>query len=216
MNLRRLLPLLFLLTSLFSNSQSFTLALQDDRRTALVGIDNRFSCTVEGVSCKSVFLTTNNGKITKTGCNNYVYVPALVSNSAVISIHVKYGKKNRVIGSETIKTREISDAVAMVGGISGGTINKNYLSMQQGVVADIYPTTSVGLNYIVKSFHFSVLHKDSLIFQSKNIGQMFSAEIKDYMKTLKDGDVVLISSIYCQKPDTSILPIKPLQLIVTD
>jgi hypothetical protein len=196
-------------------SQSFTLTIERPVPIAYIGLNNPLSCTVEKESCDSVILSTENGRITKISCNKYWYAPVRAEDSK-ITVSVKKHKKILVIGSITVRVREIPNPTAMIGGINGGSLDKRNLSVQQGVSSGLIPSMGIDVKYMVTEFQLSIVRNDSVIFSFKNAGARFSETINEAFKMLKGDDKVIVSSIYVMKPDARIVLINPIEFLIED
>lgn len=202
----------FLLTHQAALSQNFSISVDwPESNLAFVGADNNLSCTVEGIACKSVILTTDNGSLTKDRCNYYTFKPNHVSDSKII-VTQKKGKKSRKIGEFYIRVRAIPDPVAIVGGLYGGSISKGALSAQTGIGASLPPHLSINIRYPVNSYSITIIRNRELVFFKSCKGNLFNEEVYTAFKELQKEDIVLFSSIMVLMPDEQQKPAKPFEL----
>jgi len=178
---------------------------------AYVGADNSFSCTVEGIACKSIILSTDNGSLTKDRCNYYTFKPNHVSDSKII-VTQKKGRKSRKIGEFYIRVRNIPDPVAIIGGLYGGSIAKGALRAQTGIGASLPPFLSINIKYRVRSYSITAIRNKELLFFRSCDGYEFSEDIRNKFKELQKDDIVLFSSIMVQLPDERQALAKPVEL----
>lgn len=207
-----LLLFLFGFTTLLF-SQSFTVANLRPGQIAYIGIDNPLSCTVEGVKCKDIVLTTDNGVIEKVACNTYSFRPAFQSDGSIV-INKKVNNKLVKVGDFHLRVRNIPEPVAMVGGKHGGSIGATELRAQQGIGAYSYPPLSICINYTLQNFAVLVMRKEQQLFYSYHRGNLFTDDLQDKFKTLQKGDAVVFSSLSIMKQDSSIVSIKPIEFII--
>lgn len=210
-----LLSLLVIFFGQQVNSQKFTISIEKPTPIAYIGLDNPLSCTVEKEPCDSVFLTVDNGSITKVGCNYYMYRPTKVADSK-ITVVVKRNNQTNVIGSMGVRAREIPDPTPVIGGLSGGLINKKYLLAQMGVASYITPSLGIEIKSMVTQFQITIIRSDSALFTVENTGAIFSKKIKQGFEMLKKDDKVLVTSIYIKKADGRIVLVKPFELVIED
>ncbi len=196
-------------------AQRFTMAVEQRTVIAYIGLDNPVSCTVEKVSCDSVFLGTNNGEIKKIGCNSFTYRVAEHGDTKLI-VYVKEKNGTRIIGEKGVRVRNIPDPVTSVGGLRGGVIKKKYLLEQPGVGAFIEEPIGIEVRFLVTEFNYSIVRNDSLILYSKNISALFSEEIKKGFEQLQKGDLLLLTNILVKKADGRIVMVKPMEFTLTD
>lgn len=209
--------ILFLFLSLqFSTllfSQSFTVAVLRPGQTAYIGIYNPISCTVERVKCQDIVLTTDNGSIEKTTCNQYIYRPVRVADG-FIAINKKSKGQLVKIGEFYLRTRFIPNPIAYIGGMQGDTISKKGLAIQQGIFAQSNPSLSICIDFLVKNFTLIVIRKDEVIFFRNINGNIFNDEIKKTFNELAEGDKVLFSSILVEMGDQTTAKASPIEFII--
>jgi hypothetical protein len=212
MNRAFILNLFALFIHLATYSQKTSISVMWPTSTVVyVGADNNLMCIVEGVSCKSVTLSTDNGAITKESCNYYTFKPDHVADSKII-VSKKIGKESRKIGEFYLPVRNLPDPIATVAGLYGGSITKGSLSVQQGVGASTPPHFSINIKYSVKSYSVTIIKNKQLIFFKSYEGNLFNEEIYNAFKNLQKDDVVLFSSIIVQLPDGQQTLAKPFEL----
>lgn len=195
-----LVPVICLLLQNSSISQNFSFSLPRQFQAAYLGFKNPLSCTVDGLLCKSIILSTDNGIIEKTlGCN-YIYSPSKIGDTK-ISISQKINNKLKKVGEFFVQVRNFPDPIAFVGGMSGGIISKGALNAQEGVGA--YPPVNLGfeLNYQVKSFFITAIRNKELLFFKSVEGPSFTADVHKLFDILEKNDIVIFSGITVLKTD---------------
>ena len=209
--------ILILVLALLSNkniySQNFTFSVLRQLQIAYLGIENPLSCTVEGFTCKSIILTTDNGFIEKSSDCNYVYRPKKIGDTKII-ISKKVNSKLKKIGNFLLPVRTIPDPIANVGGLNGGLITKGALNAQGGIGA--HPPGFLGfeLNYEVKSFAVTAIRNKELLFYHSNNNNLFNDEIHKLLDSLQKNDVVAFSSILVLMGDNKEVLVKPLEFVI--
>jgi GldM C-terminal domain len=194
-------------------SQSFTAAVLRPGQTAYIGIDNTVSCTVEGLKCKSVVLTTNNGSIEKIDCGLYVFRPEYLSDGSIV-INKKVKNKLVKIGEFFLRVRNMPAPIAHVGGGHRDTIAKGALAAQAGLGAYAHPSLGFELNYTVKSFAIIVIRNKEVLHFKSTEGNLFDEETKEVFKLLGGNDKVVFSSIVIAMPDQKTTLINPFELTI--
>jgi len=203
---------LFFTISISSFSQKVAISVNWPASTfAYVGADNDLTCTVEGIPCKSVLLSTSNGTITKQSCNYYNYKPNYPSDSKII-VSKKRGKKIQKIGEFYLRVRNLPEPVAIVGGLYGGSISKGALRAQTGLGSSPPQYVTIDVKYSVRSYNVSIVRNKELVFFKNCEGNTFTNEIYTAFKDLQKDDVVLFSSIMVLLPDESQTLAKPIEL----
>lgn len=194
-------------------SQSFTAAVLRPGQTAYIGIDNPVSCTVEGLKCKSVVLTTSNGSIKKLDCGIYVFRPEKLSDSSII-INKKVKNKLVKIGEFFLKVRNMPEPIANVGGFYQDTVVRESLATQMGLGAYAHPGLGFELNYTVNSFSITIIRNKEIFHFKSTAGNQFSQETKQALKLLEKNDKVVFSSIVVALPDQKTTLVKPFELTI--
>ncbi len=209
-------PVLFALLSLFvitGYSQSFTAAVMRPGQTAYIGIDNTVSCTVEGLKCKSVVLTTNNGSIEKVGCGLYVFRPEYLSDGPIV-INKKVKNKLVKIGEFFLRVRNMPSPIANVGVYPRDTIARGALAAQAGLGSYAHPSLGFDLTYTVKSFAITIIRNKEVLHFKSTEGYLFDQETKEVFKLLEKNDKVVFSSIVIAMPDQKTTLINPFELTI--
>jgi GldM C-terminal domain len=194
-------------------SQQFTVSILKPQPIAYIGLDNPVSCTVEKQPCDSVILSTDNGTITKIGCNSYWYRPIKVADSKIIVL-IKGENDTIKVGEYYIRVRQIPDPSVAIGGISGGEITKGNIKAQGGISSYLHPSMGIDIKYMVTEFQLNILQKGIVVFSEKNNGPAFSKTIKDAFNKLENHDVILVSQINVKKPDGRIVIVNPMEFII--
>jgi hypothetical protein len=194
-------------------SQSFTAAVLRPGQTAYIGIDNTVSCTVEGLKCKSVVLTTNNGSIEKIDCGLYIFRPEYLSDGPII-INKKIKNKLVKIGEFFLRVRNIPAPIAFVGGGNQDTIAKAALALQAGLGAYAHPSLGFELKYTVTSFAIIIIRNKEVLYFKSTESNLFAEETKEVFRLLEKNDKVVFSSIVVAMPDQKTTLIKPFELTI--
>jgi len=209
--------MILLISFLFTtniNSQNFTVSFSRPSQTVYLGMDNYLSCTVEGLSCKTIILSTDNGKFKKISCGGYIYRPLKVADTK-ITINKKVNNKLKKIGEFFVMVRNFPDPVAMIGGFYGGNIEKGNLRAQQGVGCS-YNGTGFDLKCLVVGFSVSIIRNKEILFFKSLDGNLFNEDLKSFFKTLQNNDIILLSGISSRNAEGKILYLKPVEFTIKD
>jgi hypothetical protein len=127
------LPFALLLVSGAAHGQVIAMEL-DKQNLLYVGIENPVTVAVEGYSCKSIFLTTDNGSI--TGQNgHYVLTPATPSHTMAVQINAKTASGIKELGVKTFRAKCAPSPVVRLMGKSGGNIKASIIHMAIAPIA---------------------------------------------------------------------------------
>jgi hypothetical protein len=191
--------------------QNFTVTPLKNNKVYL-GVDNPLNSVVENFPCKSVFLSTENGKITKSGCH-FNYHPARIED-AKIKILIKENGQLKEIGHAYLRVRDFPPPVAYVGVFNGGKIKKESLIAQTGIGASAEPSLGFELSFRVDSFFTCIVRKDSVLYSCKKRNNLFSTELISVFKSLEAGDEIIFFDIACSGADKKKLTAKPIEFYI--
>lgn len=197
-----------------SHSQNFTASLLRQPQIAYLGIDNLLSCTIEGLPCNLIVLSTENGVIEKIGECKFIYRPIRTSDTKII-VSKKIKNRLRKVGEFYLAVRDIPDPIATVGGLNGGQIRKASLIAQGGIGAHSFPPLSIDIDYLVTSYAVTITRKNELLFHQVVTNNSFTPTLYEAFKTLQKDDRIIFSSILVQLPDGEQKLVKPLEFIVS-
>lgn len=165
------------------------------------GLDNPVSISVPGISASNVKVSITNGSI-QPGSEGYIVRPDKVGVESVISVSASVDGSTKPIGSTKFRVKRVPDPVASVAGKIEGTMTKNELLAQQGILAKI-PDFDFAMNFTVTSFIVSTT-KGSYIIDKATKGNKFSQEQIDLMKGLNPGNRLYIDNIIVKGDDGSV------------
>jgi hypothetical protein len=194
-------------------SQNFTISALKQPQTVYLNLDNYLSCTVEGLRCNSIILSTNNGLIKKISPCKYLYRPLRTEDTKII-ISKKINNNINRIGECFLPVRNIPVPHAAIGGLEGGFISKGALNAQAGIGAYPAPFLGFELNYLVKSFVVTATRSNNFLFFYYSNSQIFTSELHNKFDSLQKDDRVVFSSIIAELSDHGKINVKPIEFII--
>jgi gliding motility-associated protein GldM len=162
-----------------------------------IGVDNPVSVSVPGIPTEKITATISNGVIQRNG-KEWVVRPKTPGNATVnVVAEIDGNKKN--MGSLPFRVKTLPDPVAKVGGSKGGSMEKNLLSAQQVVIADMenfdfdapFKVTEFTIAASIKGFTRELPSK----------GNRITDEQRDLLKGMNKGDRVTFTDIKAVGPD---------------
>ena len=163
------------------------------------GLANPVSISVPGISATNIKVSISNGTIEPGPDGNYLVKPEKVGVKSVITISAMIDGTLKEIGSTPFRVKKVPDPVAFVANKTEGTISRNELEAQQGVLAKI-PDFDFEMNFTVTSFVVST-SRAGFIVDKATKGNHFSPEQRDLMKGLNPGNRLYIESIVVKGDD---------------
>lgn len=178
-----------------------------------IGMDNRMTITSEKCSCDEITATVDAGEIRKEkGCNFILYVER--QGQVTITVKKKSGGKETLIGTKKLKANYIPAPEARVGNRKSGRFPVGEFKAQTGVTIVQQGFEGTPYFYII-SFEIRIYRNKALIFSDYGDGAYFRKESKDFIQTLRAGDVVEINNIKCTCPGCRIQSINSLSYIMS-
>ena len=176
---------------------------------------NEIHVEAEGFSCKSLIISTDNGRIEKMPACGYNYVPKNVGVSNIY-VKAKVNKKIIDIGFVDLVIKDV-EPIFFISFSEGGEITKSDIAAQGYVRADAFELGCVYYIAIsVDRFTVKVVRDSKTIFEKNNSGNEINLETRVAFKKLQKNDVVLISNIICRWPDERIKQIKSTSFKIID
>ena len=209
---RPLLITLFLLNVLFSLGQNFTVSA-DKMNELYIGVDNPISVTVENYSCESIFVTTNNGKISGSNCK-YMFSGGTVG-PANIAVYKKVKGKMQIIGIWPFRVKRLPLPVFKIAS------NKRYMpkveiANQEYVRAEL-ENFDIDIRYTIDSFKVCIISSDTCKFSVKtNYGNKISEEIRNDFRALKQNDAVVFKDIFIKQFDGTQEMLAPIVITIRE
>ena len=189
-------------TSVFaqnSDENKVTISLAKKTDVLYTYIDNPLSISVSGVPSEKVSVTISQGNISKLKGGEYTVLPK-TTGIVTISVFTEIDGQRKNVGSKEYKVEQLPVPIAKVFGKSGGSMEKEVLLAQRGVIADMGGDFVFDLRYMVTQFTIVASTQDG----EKNLVSntpAFTAEQKDLFASLNKGTKVTFKNIKARGPD---------------
>jgi len=173
-----------------------------------IGIANPIKVSADGVASENLVVTmTNGGRIEKAGDIYQAYPSKLdaTGKSTLITVSAKVGSELRPMGSMEYRVKEVPPPVATISGRNGGTIKKEELLAENGVLAEL-KDFDFDLKFKVTQFDVNISGTYVKTFSSKD--NKFTSEQKDQFSKLSVGGLIFIDNIMAKGDDGQ--PARPL------
>lgn len=161
------------------------------------GLKNPFSVSGGAIPVEDLYATMTNGKITKTG-NEWVVEPTdldeIGKGKTKISVYADIGGTRRLIGTSNWRVKRVPDPVAQIAGKSGGSIRKEVLAIQDGILA-VMEDFDFDYTYKVTQFNMQFSGAGGYVDIKASNSNRFTAEQKDRLNRLQPNSVIYIDNI---------------------
>jgi gliding motility-associated protein GldM len=161
-----------------------------------IGVPNPIEISMSGVPAERVTASMTNGSIKKQG-GEWIASPSSAGNVRITASATVDGRT--ITGFMYYRVKMLPTPIAKVGNKSGGSIAKNVLVSQQGILADMEDFL-FDLRYVVTQFNMVVVTPQGERNLQSN-SAAFTAEQKSVLNGLTKNQKVFFSGIKAKGPD---------------
>jgi len=163
-----------------------------------IAVDNPLSISVSGVPQEKVSVQISQGTIVKKSGSEYEARPT-TPGDATVTVFAEIDGQRKNMGSMQFRIKLLPTPIAKVAGRTGGSIERNVLASQPGVLADLEDFL-FDLRYQVTQFTIGVqTTQGDRMLQSNSAG--FTEEQRKLLNGLTKGQRVFFSGIKARGPD---------------
>ena len=199
---------LLLLSFLQLSAHGQVVAIADSEQNVLyVGIDNPLTIAVPGISPDLIVVSTNNGTISKDehlSKGHYDVWPQHPGSATIYIKEITPTPRGKVIlDSIRFVVRRIASPTPMLCGRTNGKIEKSLLCVQIAPYA-ILDGFDFDAKFQILAFTTIVIRNNDVIFSKRVVdykGARFDTETKDFFKTVRDNDEVIIKDVIVTAPN---------------
>ncbi len=195
-------------------------AIQLDKMNILIsGIDNPITVAVYDTKESSIFLTTNNGKITGTG--GHCTIRPDSTGEAVVEVWKKTTKGSHKVGESKFRVRRYPDPVLTLQYKTGGKLDAALARAQIAPAARWTEYYGICAQAKITGFALIILRDNKLFFMGSahNSNSVIFSDNKDVaqaMESLIPGDILLFSEITARVTDGKERHLQPAEFLITD
>jgi gliding motility-associated protein GldM len=160
------------------------------------GLDNPFDVGGGGIPQENLEVAMTNGSVVKRG-NAYIIKPNELDEQGrrtTVSVYANIGGERRMLGSSNWRVKRVPDPVAQVAGQAGGTIRKERLLVEDGVMA-VLEDFDFDFRYTVTQFRVEISAAGGYVNFFESNSNRFTAEQKDQFRRLNPNSIIYISNI---------------------
>ncbi len=175
------------------------------------GLKNPFDVGGGGIPKENLQVSMTNGKVTKTG-DTYVIEPTELDEQGrrtKVSVYANIGGERRLIGTTDWRVKKVPDPVAQVAGESGGTIRKERLLVEDGVMA-VLEDFDFEFKYTVTEFTLEATGPGGYTNPWDSKSNRFTTEQKDQIRRLNPNSFVFITNIKAIGDDGEVRTLDPI------
>lgn len=177
------------------------------------GLDNPFDIGGGAIPKENLELTMTNGKWRKVG-DSYMIQPTDLDETGTkttVSVYATIGGEKRLIGTTPWRVKRVPDPVAQIAGISGGTIRKERLMVEDGVLA-VLKDFDFDFKYTVTEFTLEATGPGGYTNPWDSKSNRFTPDQKDQISRLNVGSSIFITNIKAIGDDGTTRDLDPIVL----
>lgn len=180
------------------------------------GMVNHLLVAARAYTCSQLILLTDNGTVEHGGGEcTFNLSSARVGSAKLRLCKVRRGDTIDIM-RQIFRVRQIPIPTARIGGVHSGTIRRNVLRVQEGVIARI-ENFEIDARVLITCFTLFVLQPGgNCASYSTTNSPYFTEEMQVALGRVAAGDIVLATGIEAKLPDGSIRPLDSIQLSVSD
>ncbi|MFH2140858.1 MAG: GldM family protein [Bacteroidota bacterium] len=198
--------------SQYDNIMYYSVATPTKMNVVYVGVGNPMNIIAADIPADKMHVSISSGTISSTGPYNYIVKPNKSANSIIISVSGEIDGVTKSFGSHKFRVKHIPNPTAEIAGMKGGTINKNLLAAQSGIIAAL-DNFDFDIMFTIVSYTFS--YTDSLYVNSIQMnGNKFSQKIIDVIKKSEKGDKLYFEDIKAKGPDGEVRLLGSIRFII--
>lgn len=175
------------------------------------GLDNPFDVSGSGIPSENLEVTMTNGSVERRG-NEFVVKPNELDEQGrrtTVSVHANIGGQRRLIGSSNWRVKRVPDPVGQVAGQSGGTIRKERLLVEDGILA-VLEDFDFDFRYTVTQFRVEVTGQGGFINAWESNSNRFTNEQKEQFRRLNPNSMIYIANIKAVGDDGTTRDLDPI------
>ncbi len=175
------------------------------------GLNNPFDVGGGGIPQENLQVSMSNGTITKSG-DDYIVRPNELDEQGKktqVSVYATIGGERRLVGTTDWRVKKVPDPVAQVAGQAGGTIRKERLVVEDGVMA-VLEDFDFDFKYTVTQFNVQVTGAGGYVNIWESKSNRFTQEQKDQFSRLNPNSFVYIANIKAIGDDGEVRDLDPI------
>ncbi len=177
------------------------------------GLENPFDVGGGGIPQENLEVSMTNGSVVKRG-NSYIIRPNELDEQGrrtTVSVFANVGGQRRLLGTTNWRVKKVPDPIAQVAGQSGGTIRKERLLVEDGVMA-VLEDFDFDFKYTVTQFRVEVSGAGGYVNAWESNSNRFTEDQKEQFRRLNPNSLVYIANIKAVGSDGVTVDLDPIGL----
>ncbi len=160
------------------------------------GLDNPFDVGAGGIPHENLEVTMTNGRVLQRG-DAFIIQPNELDEQGrrtTVTVHAKIGNERRVLGRTNWRVKRVPDPIAKVAGQAGGSIRKERLLAEDGVLAEL-EDFDFDFKYTVTQFRVEISAAGGYVNFFESNSNRFTEEQKNQFRRLNPNSLIYIANI---------------------
>ena len=160
------------------------------------GLDNPFDVGAGGIPHENLEVTMTNGKVLQRG-DAFIIQPNELDEQGrrtTVTVHAKIGNERRLLGSTNWRVKRVPDPIAKIAGQAGGSIRKERLLAEDGVLAEL-EDFDFDFKYTVTQFRVEISAAGGYVNFFESPSNRFTDEQKNQFRRLNPNSLIYIANI---------------------
>ncbi len=177
------------------------------------GLENPFDVGGGGIPQENLEVSMTNGSVEKQG-NSWIIKPNELDEQGrrtTVSVLANIGGQKRLLGTTNWRVKRVPDPVAQVAGLTGGTIRKERLLVEDGVLA-VLEDFDFNFNYTITQFRVEISGAGGYVNAWESNSNRFTDEQKEQFRRLNPNSLIYIANIKAVGDDGTTRDIDPISL----
>ncbi|PID94195.1 MAG: hypothetical protein CSA95_03925 [Bacteroidetes bacterium] len=169
------------------------------------GVENPVSISSPGIGNDLLKVSITKGKLVKIPNSDewMVTLPDDAKGTTTINVSAEQNGKMVEMGSAEFRIKRVPSPVAKIGGVEGGTIDKNLLATAGAIIPQMPEDFEFELNFQITKYDFVATQRGGDMFTRQGKGNRLSEEMLSYIRNSRRGDKIWLENIYAKGPDGS-------------
>ncbi|MBN1822172.1 MAG: gliding motility protein GldM [Prolixibacteraceae bacterium] len=189
---------------------SYTVAA-DKMNVFYLGIKNPITVSIGNVPKENIRVAMTNGRIIEE--NGQLYASPLEEDlrqqKTKISLYATVGGEERFMGDTKWRVKSVPDPVAKIAGESGGTISRDRIAVEQGMIA-VLEDFDFDFKYTVIQFKMSTVNRQGFTNPFMSNSNRFTQQQREQFPNLISGTYIIFDEIKARGDDNSIRDLDPI------
>ncbi len=174
-----------------------SIAIEVGHPEAYPGLDNRLTVIAEGVDCRNMYVTVDNGLVSKGDSSCQFLYNVQLAGVAHLSVYTISGGDTSFIASRKIVIRRWPEQFAFYGDKQRGAMSLGEF-LAHGRVSSPINAFDISGNNPIESYEILLIRGNSLLFKELNRGGQITDQNLKRLVEIKDGDLIRFKNIYAR------------------